>query len=150
MVQKSDSIGAGVRFSRYVYVILAMILAACIMGQIFIAGMAVFGSPADWKLHVAFVRYFQYLPILLIIFGFTGRLSRELRWMPFGLIVLLVIQYVTANLANLASGYIAAIHPVTGMGMFLLAMNIVRKSWPAIFMSDKAVQQQRKSEKEVL
>lgn len=137
MEQKGVQITTGARYSRYAYVIIAIIFAACVMAQVFLAGMAVFGNPADWKLHEAFVHYFEYLPIIMIILAFTGRLNRELRWMPFGLIVLIAVQYATANMANLASGYIAAIHPVTGMGMFLLAMNIVRKSWPTIFISSQ-------------
>ncbi|HET7578984.1 MAG TPA: DUF6220 domain-containing protein [Bacillales bacterium] len=131
------NVSGGVRFSRYAYVTLAMIFAACVMAQVFLAGMAIFGNPADWKMHAAFVSYFQYLPILIFVLAFTGRIKGELRWMPLGLIVLLVVQYATANMANLASGYIAAIHPVTGMGMFVLAMNIVRASWSSLLKASR-------------
>lgn len=122
-------------FSTYAYVILAMIFAACVMGQVFLAGMAIFGKTVFWSWHVVFIRYFEYVPILMIIFAFTGRLSRELRWMPFGLIILIAVQYFTANMAD-SSWLVAAVHPVTGMGMFVLAMNIVRKSWPTLFKAE--------------
>ncbi|HEX7064035.1 MAG TPA: DUF6220 domain-containing protein [Bacillales bacterium] len=130
---EQENVSGEVRFSRYAYLILAMIFAACVMAQVFLAGMAIFGNPVNWQLHTSFVHYFEYLPILIFVLAFTGRIKGGLRWMPLGLIGLLVVQYATANMVNLASGYIAAIHPVTGMGMFMLAMNVVREAPRKIF-----------------
>lgn len=123
----------GVRVARYVYVILGMVFAACVMAQMFLAGMAIFGSPVNWQLHTSFIHYFEYLPIIIFVLAFVGRLKGGLRWMPLGLIVLIVVQYATANMAGLASGVVAAVHPVTGMGLFVLSMNIVRKVWQSGF-----------------
>ncbi|MBO0992672.1 DUF6220 domain-containing protein [Bacillus sp. SD088] len=123
------NVATGVQISRYAYTILAMIFAACLLVQVFLSGMAIFWNATNWQLHIAFVNFFQYIPVILLILAFTGQIKGGLRWMPIGLIVLIIIQYATVNMTN----YIAAIHPVTGMGMFVLAINTAQASWGLSF-----------------
>lgn len=136
--QKSESdMTAGVRYSRYAYVILTIIIfAACVMAQVFLAGAAIFGNPEYWKMHTTFIHFFEFVPIIIFVLAFAGQLKGNLRWMPLGLMVLILVQYATANMADLASGFIAAVHPVTGMILFMIAMILVRDSWAMMFASN--------------
>lgn len=81
----------------------------------FFAGVGVFG--ADWAWHQSFVHLLELLPLLMIPAAFLGRLSWGLRLLPFGLVILMGVQYATANAA-----IPAALPPVNALLIFLLGV----------------------------
>lgn len=116
------------RFSRQAYFYLAILFAACVAVQVFFAGYATFVDPVRWSVHTTFVKIFEYIPLLMLIFSFTGKLSKALRWQTFGLFLLIMAMYATANLT--ASVPIAgAFHPVIALGMFWMAVRLIPKAW---------------------
>ena len=54
-------------------------------------------SPIHFAKHVGFVHIFEYLPLLMLVLAFAGRLSPKLRWMTAGLFALIAVQYMTAD-----------------------------------------------------
>ena len=104
------------------YLALAWMLLLSILIQIFLAGMATFGDPAHWTKHAAFVHWFEFIPILMLIAAYLGLLPKPLRWQSAGLIVLLLFQYATAHIP-----YTGALHPVIAMLLFWQTAVVIRK-----------------------
>jgi hypothetical protein len=115
-----------VRYFRIGYALLSSVFVACVLLQVFFAGMGAFG--ADWSYHMTFVHFLEPLPLLMVPMAFVGRLSWGSRLLPLGLLVLIGVQYATAHSAVPAS----AVHPVNALLIFLLSLYIARRAWAAV------------------
>jgi hypothetical protein len=113
---------------KHVYVAVAALFAACVVVQVFLAGLAIFVGPSAWALHTGFIHYFEYLPILLLAIALIGRM-RGLRWPPLVLLLLIGVQYATAEWADPSSRAVAAIHPVSAMIIFQGAIWLTWRAW---------------------
>ncbi|HEY0828049.1 MAG TPA: DUF6220 domain-containing protein, partial [Bacilli bacterium] len=115
-VKKRDEgrVSASVRYSRIVYVIIAAIFTVCVLIQTFFAGIATFVDAGDWDLHRDFVPYFQFLPIVMLLLAFLGRLPAVMRWQSGGLFLLIALQFITAHMGDISPDIqvTAALHPV--------------------------------------
>ena len=109
--------------SKFVFMLLAWALVACIVAQTFIAGLAIFQDSAQWRTHVIFVHLFEYLPLLMLIFAFVGRMPGRTRWQCLALFLLIFSQYTTANLPGAG-----ALHPVTALALIVLALHVALKA----------------------
>ncbi len=109
--------------ARIFYAVLSSVFVACVLAQVFFAGMGAFG--ADWSWHQTFVHFLELLPLLMIPVAFVGRLPWGLRLLPFGLLVLVGVQYAFANSTVPA----AALHPVNALLIFLLSLFVARRAW---------------------
>ncbi|MEW9702217.1 SDR family oxidoreductase [Paenibacillus sp. SI8] len=61
---------------RLIYNILAWLFLACIVVQVFIAGMAIFADPVNWSAHKTFVKIFVLIPLIMYLLTFVGRINR--------------------------------------------------------------------------
>src|SRR5918993_5088391 len=95
-----------VRLARIGYALLSSVFVACVLVQVFFAGMGAFG--ANWSWHLTFAHFLGLVPLLMVPTAFTARLSWGSRLLPVGLLVLIGAQYALANAAVPA----AALHPV--------------------------------------
>ncbi len=109
--------------ARIFYAVLASVFVTGVVAQVFFAGMGAFG--ADWSWHRAFVHFLELLPPLMIPVAFFGRLPWRLRLLPFGLLVLVGVQYAFANSTVPA----AALHPVNALMILLLSLFAARQAW---------------------
>jgi hypothetical protein len=121
---------ARVRWARGGYVVVAGLFVVCVIIQVFIAGMAVFVDPANWSLHATFVHVFEFLPLIMLVLAFLGRLSRRLKLLPVVLFVLLIVQYATA--IGFSDSVVAAFHPVNALVIFGIAAMTTRQAWRAL------------------
>ena len=112
-----------VRTSRLTFIILAWGLVACIVAQTLLAGMALFNDPKHWSHHVIFVHIFEFIPLLMIIFAFAGRLPKGTAWLCLALFALIYVQYFTANLR--AAG---ALHPVMALALIILSLHVAKRA----------------------
>lgn len=108
----NERVPARVRYFQIGYFILAWVFFFCIVAQVYLAGMAMFENPVNWRKHTTFVHMFEYISILMFILGYIGRLPRKMIWGSFGLFALCNIQYYTAH------GIAGALHPVLAMVLF--------------------------------
>jgi Family of unknown function (DUF6220) len=115
-----------VRLARVGYTVLSSIFVACVLLQVFFAGMGAFG--ADWSLHLTFAHYLGLPPLLMATTAFAGRMSWGLRLLPLGLLVLIGVQYAFANVAVPA----AALHPVNALLILCLSLLTARRAWAAV------------------
>ncbi len=135
------SIGSFVYSVRVLFVIVAYLLALCILIQVFWAGLSIFASATYWTFHKAFVVYFQFLPLLLILLAVLGRTRHALVWFSLVLQLQIVLQYV---FVYLPVTFVAALHPVNAVLLFWLTIYVARRA-------TKLVQQGelRKREKQI-
>jgi mercuric ion transport protein len=115
-----------VGIARIFYAVLCTIFVACVLTQVFFAGMGAFG--ADWSWHVTFVHLFEPLPLLMLPVAFIGRLPWAMRLLPLALVVLIGAQYVLADVAVPT----AALHPVNAVLILLLGLFMARRAWAAV------------------
>ena len=115
-----------VRLARVGYTVLSSIFVACVLVQVFFAGMGAFG--ADWSMHLTFAHYLGLPPLLMAPTAFAGRMSWGLRLLPLGLLVLIGVQYAFADAAVPA----AALHPVNALLIFCLSLLTSRRAWAAV------------------
>lgn len=62
----------GAHAARMFYVVLAGLFAACIVLQVFFAGVGVLVSPGYWSLHRAFGQTIRWFTIAMLIAGLVG------------------------------------------------------------------------------
>jgi hypothetical protein len=115
-----------VRLARIGYALLSSAFVACVLLQVFFAGMGAFG--ADWSLHLTLAHFLGLPPLLMAPTAFAGRLSWGLRLLPLGLLVLIGVQYALANAAVPA----AALHPVNALLILCLSLLTTRRAWAAV------------------
>jgi Family of unknown function (DUF6220) len=119
-------ISVPVRLARIGYALLSSIFVACVIVQVFFAGMGAFG--ADWSLHLTFAHFLGLPPLLMAPMAFAGRLSWGLRLLPLGLLILIGWQYAFANAAVPA----AALHPVNALLILCLSLLTAGRAWTAV------------------
>jgi|SRR5699024_1839239 len=118
-----DHLNNRIQNSRIGFLILAWIFAVCIVVQTFISGLAIFTNYSYWAYHTTFVIWFQFIPILMLVLSFSGKLSKLIRWQVVVLFFLIVpLQYVSINIPGMG-----AIHPVIALVLFWLVLRIIRK-----------------------
>jgi hypothetical protein len=114
-----------VRLARIGYAVLSSVFVACVLVQVFFAGMGAFG--AYWSLHLTFAHFLGLPPLLMAPAAFAGRLSWALRALPLGFLILIGAQYALANAAVPA----AALHPVNALLIICLSLLTTRRAWAA-------------------
>lgn len=94
-------------------------LAAGVVIQTFLAGLAVFGHARFWAYHMTFVHGFDWLSLPALGLSILGRHSRRVQLLAAAALGLILFLYVSAGL-DLATDarYVAATHPVLALLLF--------------------------------
>ncbi|TCP24944.1 hypothetical protein EV207_12247 [Scopulibacillus darangshiensis] len=121
---ETKGVSAVARFGRMAYRLLAWVFLICIIAQVFIAGMATFTGQADWGLHMAFVKFFAPVPIIMILLSIIGRIRI---WLSLGLFALIVFQFMSVELFS-SVWVLAALHPVVALLLFWGAIVAVKQA----------------------
>ena len=116
--------------ARSVHLVLAVLLVAGLAVQIFLAGLGVFRGPASFETHRDFGYVLEILPFILLIVGLIARLGRRPAILAAVIFGLFVLQSVFVALRSDAPE-LAALHPVNGFVITLLAIVLARDSWNA-------------------
>jgi len=116
------------RASRYAFAVLATIFAVSVGVQVLLAGLATFVDAANWARHTSFVHIIEFVPLVMLALAFAGKLPTRMRRQSFGLFFMIILMYLTANVAATAP-VVSAFHPVIALAMFALAQKLVRESW---------------------
>jgi hypothetical protein len=111
-----------VRWSRFLFNVLAWIFVACVAIQIYLAGVGVF-STGDFNPH-RFFAVFGLLTFVMIAFALLGRMSGRMIGATALIFVLFVVQ---ASLVY-SGPSLAALHPLNG---FLIGLLSVWIAWQA-------------------
>jgi hypothetical protein len=118
---------ARIRIVRFAFGLLAGVYILCIVLQVFFAGLGVLVDSKDLQLHRTFANTFEFLPILMFLLSFAGRIRGSLRWFNLVLFALTSLQHVT--ILNF-TGSLRAIHTVDAILLFWISLHMVKRSWP--------------------
>jgi heme A synthase len=113
--------------ARGVHLVAVWLFVACCIVQVFLAGLGVFDSPAQFEVHRNFGYTFGLLVFVILIAAILGRLGRRQVGMAALLVVLFILQSVFVALRESAPA-IAALHPLNG---FLITGLAIVSGWTA-------------------
>jgi uncharacterized protein DUF6220 len=124
--------------ARTIHAVVAWLFVAALVVQVFLAGLGVFGSPTTFATHRDVGYALSLIPIVLLVVGLLGGLGRRLALLAVLVFGLFILQSVFVAMRASAPG-IAALHPVNGFMIILLALVIARDSWAARAGADRPV-----------
>ncbi|WEG14560.1 DUF6220 domain-containing protein [Pullulanibacillus sp. KACC 23026] len=117
----------GNRTVRVLLALFSWLFFICIIIQVFLAGLAIFVSQGQWADHELFVRFFAFLPIIMLILSLLGKTTKGYKWQCFGLFLMIILQYMTAGLSSNLP-YISALHPILALILFWRALVTAKES----------------------
>jgi len=113
--------------ARNVYVVVAWLFVAALVVQVFLAGLGVFDSAANFATHRDVGYTLELFPVVLLIVGLVGGMGRRLSILAIVVFVQFILQSVFVAMRDSAP-QIAALHPVNGFLILLLAVYIAREA----------------------
>ena len=114
--------------ARSAHLVVAVLLVAGLVVQIFLAGLGVFRGPEQFATHRDFGFMLEGLPILLLVLGLIAGLGRRAAALAAVIFGLFLLQSVFVSVRADAPD-IAAFHPVNGFLITLLAIVLARDAW---------------------
>ena len=116
--------------ARTIHLIVACLFVVGLFVQVFLAGLGVFSSTSGFTTHVGVGYSLSLLPVILVVAGLLGGLGRRLALLAVLEFALFMLQSVFVAMRTSAPA-IAALHPVNGFLILLIAIVIARESWAA-------------------
>ncbi len=112
---------------RLAFIGVAWLFLACVVVQVFLAGLGVFAGAQNFSLHREFGYVFGWLTLVLLLLALAGRLGR--RWIGLSalLLVLFALQSVFVALREIVPA-VAALHPVNALAIFGAALHVAMRS----------------------
>ena len=114
--------------ARSAHLVVAWLLVAGVVVQIFLAGLGVFRSPEAFANHRDFGFMLELLPLVLLLLGLVARLGRRAALLAAGIFGLFILQSVFVGLRADAPE-VAALHPVNGFLIAFLSIVLARDAW---------------------
>lgn len=114
--------------ARNVHTVIAWLLVAALVVQVWLAGRGVFESPSVFATHRDVGYTISLFPIVLLVLGFLGGLGRRVAIMAALIFALMILQSAFVVM-RASSPAIAALHPVNGFLILLVAIMLARESW---------------------
>lgn len=112
---------------RLAFIGTAWLFLACVVVQVFLAGLGVFAGGQNFALHRDFGYLFGWLTLVLLVLAIAGRLGR--RWI--GLSALLLVLFAFQSVFVAFRGgmpALAALHPVNALAIFWVALYVARNA----------------------
>jgi hypothetical protein len=116
--------------ARNAYLVVASLFVAALVVQVFLAGMGVFKGGSSFATHRDVGYLLSLFPILLLVIGLIARLGRRLAILAIVEFVLFMLQSVFVAM-RASAPEVAALHPVNGFLILLLALVIAGETWMA-------------------
>jgi mercuric ion transport protein len=114
--------------ARTLHAVVAWLVVIGLVVQVWLAGRGVFDPTTGFTPHRDLGYALGLLPIVLLALGLIGRMGRRVAIMAIVLFLLVILQsaFVALRASNPA---IAALHPVNGFAILLIAILLARESW---------------------
>jgi hypothetical protein len=113
---------------RRTYPLVVAVFLACVVIQVFLAGLGVFDGPSAFVTHREFGYLFGWLTLVILVLALGGRMPRRIVGMSALLLVQFALQSVFVALRTDLPA-IAALHPLNGFAILLVAVATLRASW---------------------
>lgn len=114
--------------ARTIHSVIAWLMVAGLVVQVYLAGRGMFETSAGFAPHRDLGYTLGLVPLLLLILGFVGGMGRRVALMALLIFALLIIQSVLV-VARTTMPAVAALHPVNGFLILLIALMLARESW---------------------
>src|SRR5436190_18678314 len=114
--------------ARSAHLVVAWLLVAGLVVQIFLVGLGVFRDAASFETHRNFGYTLELLPLVLLVLGLIAGLGRRAALLAAAIFGLFVLQSVFVGLRSDAPE-VAALHPVNGFLITILAIVLARDAW---------------------
>jgi hypothetical protein len=114
--------------ARNLHAAIAWLLVAVLVIQVWLAGRGVFESPGVFATHRDVGYAIGIFPIVLLVLGVLGGMGRRVAIMAAVIFGLAILQSVFVVMRT-SSPAIAALHPVNGFLILLVAIVLARESW---------------------
>jgi hypothetical protein len=124
------------RIARPIHVVVAWLLVAGLLVQVFLAGMGVFDSASSFITHRDWGYTLTLLPAVLIVTGLVGGFGRAQVVAAAVMLGQFILQSILV-LQRESSPAIAALHPVNGFLILLIAIWLARDAWRIWQASDE-------------
>lgn len=112
---------------RLAYIGVAWLFFACVVVQVFLAGLGVFAGPGNFALHRDFGYVFGWLTLVLLLLALGGRLGR--RWIGLSALILVLFAFQSLFIAlRDVLPSIAALHAVNALAIFGVSLHVARRS----------------------
>jgi hypothetical protein len=115
---------------RRAHLVVAWAFVAGLVYQVFLAGRGVFENAERFKDHAGWGYTIGLLPIVLLILAAAGRLGRRQMLYASALFGMFILQSILVALRD-TQPTVAALHPVNGFAILLLAILSAREAWVA-------------------
>lgn len=122
--QRTMPARSGLRsFARSAYLIVVWVFVACLVVQLFLAGLGVFAGYQNFITHRDFGYLFGLLVLPLVVFAALARLPRRFVLLSLLILVLFAMQSVLLLFRTDAPS-VAALHPLNGVLILLIALRL--------------------------
>ncbi len=125
---RSHRVGMTRSIARRALPFFAGAFVACVIIQVFLAGLGVFDTPAAFITHREFGYAFGWLTLVVLVCALLGRTPRSLVGLATLLLVLFALQSVFVVLRPDYPA-VAALHPLNGFLILGVAVVITRRAW---------------------
>lgn len=116
------------RWARAAYLYGAWLFVACLVVQVFLAGLGVFAGAKNFATHTEFSHIFGWLTLILIALAIIGRMGRRKIWLSVLVFVLFFLQGLFVALRDSAPA-VAALHPVNGFLILWISILLAQSLW---------------------
>lgn len=113
--------------ARVAYLLVLWLFVACLVGQVFLAGLGVFDDARNFATHREFGYLFGWLTIILVVLALVGRLPRPIVGWSVLMLGLFALQSVLVAVRSGAPA-VAALHPLNGFLILLVALGVARRA----------------------
>jgi Family of unknown function (DUF6220) len=114
--------------ARTIHMVIAWLVVAALVVQVWLAGQGVFNTSAGFAPHRDLGYTIGLLPIVLLVLGLLGGMGRRVALLAVAIFVLVIVQSILV-FQRATNPSIAALHPVNGFLILLLAIVLARESW---------------------
>jgi hypothetical protein len=116
-----------VRNARTGYRALAWLFAGCVLVQVFLVGMDVFGATHDPALHRNFAYIYGWLLPIMLLLTRIGRLPARMAGLTVLLLVMFAVQTVLPGFTK-QFPFLGPLHVINAFAMFGLAIVLARRA----------------------
>ena len=110
------------------FLVVSALFVACVVVQVFLAGLGVFESSLNFLTHRDFGYAFGWLALLMLILAIIGRLPRRQLLLVVAIVVAFALQSVLVAFRDDAP-VVAALHPLNGVLILILGIEVTRYAW---------------------
>jgi hypothetical protein len=116
--------------ARTIFLLLSWLFVVGLVVQVFLAGLGVFESSARFSTHRDVGYTLSVLPVLMAVAGLVGGVGRRAVLLSIAAFLLFILQSVLVAMRD-STPTVAALHPVNGFLILVIALVIARDAWMA-------------------